>query len=130
MQITNGLISDSYVLSQEIPTVTVYLALNLHLCTCSYFNGSFLSSYFLSFIIQQCPFYTGITILRYLLSIYQVIYLQKTFLVQPFTPIPNYHFIHSPHSIAASSILIHHKTPYTYLNIETIIPCTMLQIFL
>ena len=45
--------------------------------------------------------------LRYLLSIYEphVICLHKTFLVQPLTPVLNYHFIHSPHSIAASSIL-------------------------
>ena len=47
--------------------------------------------------------------LCYLLSIYEphVICLQETFLVQPPTPIPNYHFIHS-HSIAASAIIRHH----------------------
>ena len=69
--------------------------------------------------------------LCYLLSIYepQVICLQET-LVQPPTPIPNYHFIHSPYSIAAASALIHHRTPYTYLNIETIIPCTVVRILL
>ena len=65
-------------------------------------------------------------------SIYepQVIYLQETFLVQPSTPILNYHFTHSPHSIADASIFIHHKTPHIYLNIETTIPCTLLRIFL
>ena len=68
--------------------------------------------------------------LRYLLSIYEPhdICLQETFLVQPPTPIPNYHFIHSLHSIAASSI--HHKTSHTYLNIATTIPCTVVRIFI
>ena len=70
--------------------------------------------------------------LRYLWSIYepQVIHLQETFLVQPPTPIPNYHFIYSHHCTAAASILIHHNTPYTYLNIATTIPCIVVPIFI
>ena len=69
---------------------------------------------------------------NYLYLLYEphVICLQETFLVRPPTPIPNYHFIHSPHSIAGASILIHHKTPYTYLNIDITIPCTVLRILL
>ena len=58
----------------------------------------------------------------------RVICLQETFSVQPPTPIPNSHFIHSPHSIAAASILIHHNTPYTYLNIDTTIPCIVMNL--
>ena len=73
-----------------------------------------------------CGFHSHRNYLRDLLSIFkpQIICLQETFLVQPATSIPNYHYINSPHSIAAS-ILIHHKTPYIYLNIETTIPCTV-----
>ena len=70
--------------------------------------------------------------LRYLISNYepQVICLQETFLTQPPIPIPNYHYIYSPHSIANSGILIHHKTPHTALNINTTVPCTVLRVFL
>jgi len=70
--------------------------------------------------------------LRYLLANYEpnVICLQETFLVQPPIPIPNYFFIHSPHSISVSSILVHCKTPYVLVDIETTIPCTLLRVFL
>lgn len=42
-----------------------------------------------------------------------IICLRETFLTYPPVPIPNYHFVSSPHSIAQSSILIHKKKLHT-----------------
>lgn len=71
--------------------------------------------------------------LRHLIYNYNpfIICLRETFLTYPPVPIPNYHFVSSPHSIAQSSILIHKKkTPYTSLSFQTTIPCTIFCIFL
>lgn len=70
--------------------------------------------------------------LRYLISNYepQVICLQETFLTQTPIPIPDYYYIYSPHSISDSGILVHRKTPYINLTINTTIPCTLLRVFL
>ena len=70
--------------------------------------------------------------LRYLISQFNpyVICLQETFLNTPPFPIPNYTFIHLPHSIHASSILIHSSVPHQLLANPTTLPCTFLRIFL
>lgn len=70
--------------------------------------------------------------LRHLLSSYNpsIVCLQETFLTHPPVPIPNYHFVSLPHSIFASSILVHHKTPYIIPPLQTTIPCTVIRIFL
>ena len=70
--------------------------------------------------------------LRYLLTNHnpKVVCLQETFLTNPPNPIPYYNFISSPHSINASSILVHHSVPHVIPNVNTTIPCTILRVFL
>lgn len=70
--------------------------------------------------------------LRHLLSCYtpQVVCLQETLLTSSPVPIPNYTFLSSPHSLHASAMLIHHKTPYLLLTVNTPLPCTVVKVHL
>ena len=70
--------------------------------------------------------------LRLLLSTHQplVVCLQETLLTSVPAPVPLYHFLSSPFSLAASAILVHHSVPFQSLSLPTTLPCTISRIFL
>ena len=72
------------------------------------------------------------TDLRFLLHTYSplVVCLQETLLTAPPVPIPRYHFVHSPHSLSDSCILIHDTVPYVTVSVPTSLPCTVARVFL